>query len=333
MPQKRKSNFRKRSKKTMRSHKGGKSTVLDPKIALMMKQIGFPNQPNLKGGNSSSTELDPKIAEMIKKMGLPPQPNQMGGNESAHMPPEAQEMLKQMNQKPLPSQMGGNSDSTHMPPKAQEMLKQMNQKPLPSQMGGSPASSIVMSSYDSPVMNDYVLDPRVRSNDDTAGCQLGGSTASDMVTSQLNNVSQTVNYPEGYKVAGDINSLNLYAPSGGAKKNKKRGNKKRSNKRSAKHNSKKRNSKKNNSKKNNHKYNNHKNIMKGGHASDWISSQYSLGDINGSAMNSNTNDFSASQGVSRDILMNPPTLGLAGSGYPMSQLEGANVHSIGAPLV
>ena len=304
MPQKRKSNFRKRSKKTMRSHKGGKSTVLDPKIALMMKQIGFPNQPNLKGGNSSSTELDPKIAEMIKKMGLPPQPNQMGGNESAHMPPEAQ-----------------------------EMLKQMNQKPLPSQMGGSPASSIVMSSYDSPVMNDYVLDPRVRSNDDTAGCQLGGSTASDMVTSQLNNVSQTVNYPEGYKVAGDINSLNLYAPSGGAKKNKKRGNKKRSNKRSAKHNSKKRNSKKNNSKKNNHKYNNHKNIMKGGHASDWISSQYSLGDINGSAMNSNTNDFSASQGVSRDILMNPPTLGLAGSGYPMSQLEGANVHSIGAPLV
>jgi len=300
MPQKRKSNFRKSSKKTMRSHKGGKST-----------------------------EFDPKIAEMMKQMGLPPQPSQMGGNESAHMSPKAQEMMKKMDQ---PNQMGGNSDSTHMPPKAQEMLKQMNQKQLPSQMGGSPASSIVMSSYDSPVMNDYVIDPRVRSNDDTSGCQLGGSTASDMVTSQLNDVSQTVNYPEGYKVDGDINSLNLYAPSGGAKKHKKRGNKKRSNKKSAKRNSKKRNSKKNNSKKNNN-MNKHNNIMKGGHASDWISSQYSLGDINGNAMNGNTNDFSASQGVSRDILMNPPTLGLAGSGYPMSQLEGANVQSVGAPLV
>jgi hypothetical protein len=330
----------------MRSHKGGKSTEFDPKIAEMMKQMGLPPQPSQMGGNSPSTQVDPKIAEMMKQMGLPPQPSQMGGNESAHMSPKIAEMMKQMGQ---PNQMGGNesahmspkiaemmkkmdqpnqmggNESAHMSPKIAEMMKKMDQ---PNQMGGSPASSIVMSSYDSPVMNDYVIDPRVRSNDDTAGCQLGGSTASDMVTSQLNDVSQTVNYPEGYKVDGDINSLNLYAPSGGAKKHKKRGNKQRSNKKSAKRNSKKRNSKKNNSKKNNNM-----NKMRGGHASDWISSQYSLGDINGNAMNSNTNDFSSSQGVSRDILMNPPTLGLAGSGYPMSQLEGANVQSVGAPLV
>ena len=71
--------------------------------------------------------------------------------------------------------------------------------------------------------------------------------------------------------------------------------------------------------------------MRGG--SDWISSQYSLGSINGNSMNENTGDFSASQGVTRDILMNPPTMGLAGSGYPMGSLEGANVNSTGAPLV
>ena len=244
------------------------------------------------------------------------------------MPKEIEEMLKKMGNPAM--QKGGNAHAA-----ASEMLKKMGNPAM--QKGGSPASSLVMESYNNPVMNDYVIEPRIRSNDDSSGCQLGGSTASDMVTSQLNDVSQTVNYPEGYKVNGDINSLNLYAPSGGAKKNRKRGNKKHSgkskkhnSKRKSKRNSKKHNSKKHNSKKNNHKYNN---IMKGGHASDWISSQYSLGDVNGNSMNSNTSDFSVSQGVSRDILMNPPTLGLAGSGYPMSQLEGANVHSIGAPLV
>jgi hypothetical protein len=71
--------------------------------------------------------------------------------------------------------------------------------------------------------------------------------------------------------------------------------------------------------------------MRGG--SDWISSQYSLGSINGASMNTNTGDFSASQGVDRNTLMNPPTMGLAGSGSAMGALEGANVRSVGAPLV
>ena len=74
-------------------------------------------------------------------------------------------------------------------------------------------------------------------------------------------------------------------------------------------------------------------MMRGGHASDWISSQYSLGNINAAGMNNSNAEFSASQGVERNVLMNPPTLGLAGSGYPMGSLEGANVNSVGAPLV
>jgi len=33
-----------------------------------------------------------------------------------------------------------------------------------------------------------------------------------------------------------------------------------------------------------------------------------------------------------DMLMNPPNLGLAGSGSPMGSLEGANVRQIGSPF-
>ena len=211
-------------------------------------------------------------------------------------------------------------------------MKHSNEHPPKMPMaGGSPASSLVMSSFDSPpVMNDYVVDPRISNSDvnggDIGGCKFGGGTASDMVLSQLNDVAQTADYPEGYKVTGDINSLNLYAPSGGAKKNK-RSNKKRSNKNKSNKNHNKK------TRRNKHSSKKHKHVMRGGHASDWISSQYSLGSINGASMDSNTGDFSNSQGVARDIIMNPPTLGLAGSGYPMGALEGANVSSVGAPLV
>ena len=226
------------------------------------------------------------------------------------------------------------------PMMASPMMEKPLMKPMPPMEGGSPASSLVMSSFDSaPVMNDYVADPRIRNSDasvgDMGGCQLGGGTASDMVLSELNDVAQTADYPEGYKVTGDINSLNLYAPSGGAKKRKakknKRSNKKRSN-RNKKSSKRTRRNKKNNSQMNSNDMHNNS-VMRGGHASDWISSQYSLGSINGASMNGNTGDFSNSEGVSRDILMNPPTLGLAGSGYPMGALEGANVSGVGAPLV
>jgi hypothetical protein len=240
-------------------------------------------------------------------------------------------MMEKPLMKPMPPMQGG-SPMMESPMMASPMMEKPLMKPM---QGGSPASSLVMSSFESaPVMNDYVADPRIRNSDasvgDMGGCQLGGGTASDMVLSQLNDVAQTADYPEGYKVTGDINSLNLYAPSGGAKKRKakknKRSNKKRSN-RNKKSSKRTRRNKTKNSRMNNNT------VMRGGHASDWISSQYSLGSINGASMNDNTGDFSNSAGVSRDILMNPPTLGLAGSGYPMGALEGANVSGVGAPLV
>ena len=206
-----------------------------------------------------------------------------------------------------------------------------------SQKGGSPASTLVMeATTDIPVMNDYIASPRIRDSSDSKGCMAGGSDASDMVNKNLNANANTVSYPEMVNPTGDINSLNTYQLTGGLRK--KKDNKKRKSRKNSmnKKNSKKdknsknnRNSKKNKSSKN--KKRNH--VMRGGYGSAWIASQYSLGNINGASMNSNAADFSASQGVSRDVLMNPPTLGLAGSGYPMSNLEGANVQSVGAPLV
>ena len=192
------------------------------------------------------------------------------------------------------------------------------------QKGGSEASNLVMDALASPVINDYVSDPRIR---DTPSCQDGGSTASDMVTSQLTDVAKTSAYQDGFNVQADINSLKLYAPSGGFRKNKMHKHK-NSKRRSAKHHNKKSTKSRKMGKRNKSKKNK---IMKGGSA--WIASQYSLGNINASGMSSDIGNFSESQGVSRDILMNPPTMGLAGSGSPMTGLEGGNVTTVGAPLV
>lgn len=200
--------------------------------------------------------------------------------------------------------------------KKRSLSKRKNQR------GGSEASNLVMEALGQPVMNDYISEPRIRTDGDSS-CQSGGSTASDMVTSQLNEDAKSLNYAKGMNVDANINSLNLYATSGGFRKQKRN---KKSKKHSKKHS---KNNKKNKKSKKSYKRKNH--IMKGG--SDWISSQYSLGDINGNSMNTSTNNFSAAQGVSRDILMNPPTMGLAGSGYPTTDLEGANVRAVGAPLV
>jgi len=208
------------------------------------------------------------------------------------------------------------------------------------QMGGSPASNLVMeATTQPPVTNDYF--PRTDSGN--SGCMAGG-TASDMVMANLTDNATTMKYPPGLEVKGDINSLNTYELTGGKSGNKRK-NGGKTNKNHSKSNNHHKNHKKNKNKSNsqnkrnnknknskyNHKHKNHS--MKGGYASDWISSQYSQGSINGSSMTGNTGDFSVSQGTARDILMNPPTLGLAGSGYPMGKLEGANVHSVGAPLV
>ena len=218
-----------------------------------------------------------------------------------------------------------------MPMEMKMKMKNRSSTKKRSQKGGSPASTLVMqATTESPLMNDYF--PRTDSNSPSCNMK-GGSTASDMVSSNLMDNAQTVAYPEGFKVSGDINSLNLYAPSGGARKGKMGRKSKKSSKskksKKSKNSRKGKKSKKSKSKSKSKKSRSHKHMMRGG--SDWISSQYSLGNIN-NQMN-NTADFSAAQGVSRDILMNPPNMGLAGSGSPMGELEGGNVQSVGAPLV
>ncbi len=217
--------------------------------------------------------------------------------------------------------------------------------------GGSPASDLVnQASLGPPVLNDFISSPRVRDgpNADNFGSQSGGSEESDLVMKQLGDFAKTDKYPLGYNVKANIDSLNLYQPSGGSRKNKKKNNKKnkttknlRSNKnnsggkfrkyKNSKNSKNAKNSKKNNLRRNRNR-NRNKNMNGGG--SDWISSQYSLGSYNGPEMSAeDVGKFSQSQAGSRADYMNPPNLGSAGSGYPMGSLEGANVHMTGAPLV
>jgi len=225
------------------------------------------------------------------------------------------------------------STKTHKK-KCNSSIKRKSQKSRKSQKGGSPASSLVMeATTDMPVMNDYISSPRIRDSTNSSSCMTGGSSASDMVTSNLNDNAQTVSYPEGFgsNAHGNMNSLNIYKPSGGSRsrKNKKnlknyKKNLKSYKRRSGKKGKKSKSNKNSKSRKSNHK-------MRGGYGSAWIASQYSLGNINNQM--GSVSDFSASQGVDRNTLMNPPTLGLAGSGSPMGSLEGANVRSVGSPLV
>lgn len=211
------------------------------------------------------------------------------------------------------------------------------------QLGGSPASTLVMEdTTKAPVMNDYVVSDRIRQTGyDSSlasiapGCgQKGGSPASDLVMENLVAVPETKAYPESAKIKGDMNSLNLYQTTGGSRRNNRnnrnnnRRNSRRNNNRSKRNN----NNRSHKNKRNNNTRNNKRRTQRGG-GSDWLGSQNSLGNINAVNMSSPVNIFSQSEGVSRDILMNPPTLGLAGSGAPMSALEGGNVRHVGAPLV
>ena len=209
--------------------------------------------------------------------------------------------------------------------KSRRMSKRRNnlQSDYKKQMGGSPASDLVMqASAATPLMNDPLL------MDDNARCQMGGGQASDMVNSLMTNDAQTLDYAEKFDVKGDMNSLKLYAPSGGARKHKKRkGKKSRKNHNSKSRKSKSRKSRKSLKSRKSHSSKTH--VMRGG--SDWISSQYSLGPSNNPE--AGVGDFSSSQAASRSDYRNPPTLGLAGSGYAMSALEGGNVRMTGAPLV
>ena len=205
--------------------------------------------------------------------------------------------------------------------------------------GGSYASDLVMKAANSsPVMDDYVTNPRIRNgpNADYIGLsestrqQNGGSAASDMTMENLDDIAKTNKYAEGWQVKGDMNSLNTYQPSGGNRKsknhkskshkskshkskNRKSKNRKSKNQRSNKHNNK---SKRSNRNKNSN-YNQNKNRVAKGGASDYMASYYSL-----------------NENVARpNIAWDPPTRDLAGSGAPMSMLEGANVTQLGSPLV
>ena len=202
------------------------------------------------------------------------------------------------------------------------------------QRGGSPASTLVMQdTMNPPVMNDYVTSPRIRESwyDDSLASleprcgQMGGSLASDLVMEQLEGVPQTKAYPNGWQVKGDMNSLNLYETTGGSRRRRSKNSKgKQAHKKSK--TSKK--SRKNKTSKRSRR-NNRTRSQRGG-ASDWIMSQYSLGPNNNPE--ASTSMFSQSTATPRSDYMNPSSLGLAGSGYPMGALEGANVRSVGAPL-
>jgi hypothetical protein len=212
-----------------------------------------------------------------------------------------------------------------------------NKNPMPSNKmyGGSPQSELVMNdTMKARVLNDYVTSPRIRQegySDAFPAAMCGGSPASDMVMENLNDMAKTDSYPPEPKVAGNMNSLKLYQTTGGALRQKR--NHKKSHHRKSRTNKSRTNKRNGRSKKSrNNKRNNRNRIMRGG-GSAWLNSQNSLGNINAPEQPASwVSQFSQSTATSRDMLMNPPTLGLAGSGYPMGSLEGANVRMTGAPL-
>jgi hypothetical protein len=223
-----------------------------------------------------------------------------------------------------------------------------NKNPMPSKMyGGSPQSELVMNdTMKQPVLNDYITSPRIRQegySDAFPAAMCGGSPASDMVMENLNDMANTESYPPEPKVAGNMNSLKLYQTTGGARRrshrsksrnnNKHKKHSKKNNKNRKTNNNKKHNKKSRSNKRHNHNNRNNRNrVMRGG-ASDWMISQNSLGNINAPEQPASwVGQFSQSTATSRDMLMNPPTMGLAGSGYPMGSLEGSNVRMTGAPL-
>jgi len=204
-------------------------------------------------------------------------------------------------------------------------------KPHAGQQGGSPASSIVMSdaTMNPPVMNDYAgpdrirdswYDPSLAALEPKCGGQAGGSLASNLVMEQLTQKPKTEPFDPAWSPKVDMNSLNLYQTTGGARRRSRRSRKHKTARRHTKSKSK--------SRRNNRTRRNQR-----GGASDWIMSQYSLGNINAPEQPASwVSQFSQSSATARSELMNPSTLGLAGSGAAMGSLEGANVRHVGAPL-
>jgi hypothetical protein len=210
------------------------------------------------------------------------------------------------------------------------------------QYGGSPASSLLMNdaTANPPVMNDYITSPRIRDSwyDGSLSAlepkygQKGGSLASNLVTEQLNEKPKTESFSPAWSPKGDMNSLNLYQTTGGSRRKNKSNQSSRKQKKTS-NKSKKNLTKKSKRNTRNNRNHNHSRSQRGG-GSDWIMSQYSLGPSNYAEQSAGmVGQFSQSAATPRADYMNPSTLGLAGSGYPMSSLEGANVSRIGAPIM
>ena len=206
------------------------------------------------------------------------------------------------------------------------------------QTGGSPAYDLVMKATTRPSSRqDYVTSPRTRDKwafDEytTTDCQGGGGVASNMVTNVLNSKAETAAYDKPFNVSGNIDSLNLYKLTGGRNHNRKAIHKnkyKHKNKSKSNNNSSKSNKSKYSKRSKHSKYQ-----MHGGFASDWISSQYSLGSANAAEQSADyVKQFSNSEAGMRSSYMNPPNLGLAGSGGAVGDLEGSSGSITGAPLV
>jgi hypothetical protein len=187
-------------------------------------------------------------------------------------------------------------------------------------------------------MNDYIgpdrirdswYDPSLSALEPKCGGQKGGSLASDLVMEQLTQKPKTEAFDPAWSPKGDMNSLNLYETTGGARSRRRHTRSRKS--RSRKSHSRKSHSRKSRSRKS--KRNSNSARMQRGGASAWLSSVYAQGPINYPEQpGSMVGQFSMSGATSRNELMNPSTLGLAGSGYPMGSLEGANVSRVGAPI-
>jgi len=171
--------------------------------------------------------------------------------------------------------------SKKMISKKKSSLKRKHQK------GGSPASNLVNEAVKAHphVKNDFVTSPRIRE-----GPMKGGSKASDMVMSHLNADAKTNSFIGSKPIKGNMDSLNLYQPSGGARKSKSKSRKSKSKSRKSKGKSKGKSRKsKGKSRKSKGKSRKSKGKsrrvrkMRGG-GSDWISSQYSLGSYNQAEM-------------------------------------------------
>ena len=213
------------------------------------------------------------------------------------------------------------------------------------QKGGSPASSIVMSdaTMHPPVMNDYAgpdrirdswYDPSLSALEPKCSGQAGGSLASDLVMEQLTQKPSTKPFDPAWSPKGDMNSLNLYETTGGARRRHRKSRRASHKNKKASRRSRYRNTNSKRKTKRNTKHNSNRTThnQRGG-ASDWIMSQYSLGPNNYPEQpGSWVGQFSQSAAASRKDYMSPSTRGLAGSGYPMGSLEGANVGRVGAPI-